>query len=153
MYEARVREARRTQRFRAAHVFRPLAPGTSATEVARALQEMAAVKATLTPESFDAAIEANGGGDLGWLDQGDLPEALEEVLLGLGVGEISEPVRGPSGVHVFLLRERQQGEKALPSFEDARGAIQRDLVDRALARQEKLFLSGLRRDAVIQKRL
>jgi peptidyl-prolyl cis-trans isomerase SurA len=151
-YDARVREARRTQRFRAAHVFRPLEPDASATDVARVVREMQAVKSELTADGFDAAMEQQGGGDLGWLDQGDLPGELEEALLDLGVGEISEPVRGPSGVHVFLLRERQRGEQALPPFEEASAAIQRELVDRALARQEKMFLAGLRRDAVIQER-
>lgn len=152
-YDDRVRQARRSQRFRAAHVFRPLADTASATEVAAAMQQARAVRRTLDAKNFDAAMAEHGGGDLGWLDQGDLPAPLEEVLLGLGAGEISEPVRGPAGLHVFLLRERQAGESTLPSYDESRGPIQSELVDRAMRRQEHMFIKNLRQNAVIDVRL
>lgn len=152
-YEDRVRQARRSQRFRAAHVFLALPEGASATDVKAALQKAAELRSRLTPETFEAAATQNGGGELGWLDQGDLPNVLEETLLGLNVGEISQPVRGPSGVHVFLVRERQAGKEGTASFEESRAQIQRELLDRAMQRQEELFLKGLRREAVISTRL
>ena len=104
-------------------------------------------------EGFDAAAKDHAGGELGWLNQGDLPPVLEDTLLGLNIGEISAPVRGPSGVHIFLLRERQAGKDDVPTFEEQRADIQRELLDRAMQRQEELFLKGLRRDAVITMKL
>jgi peptidyl-prolyl cis-trans isomerase SurA len=151
-YDDRVRQGRRSQRFRAAHVFLALPATPSATEVAQAMKEARAVRASLDAKSFDAAMAKHGGGELGWLDQGDLPAPLEDVLLGLGPGDVSAPVRGPSGVHVFLLRERQQGGTALASFEDARAEIQRELVDRAMRRQEHMFIKSLRSSAVLDVR-
>ena len=150
-YDDRVREARRSQRFRAAHVFSPLPEGASATAVAAALAAAREVHAGLTADNFDATAETTGG-DLGWLDQGDLPGELEEVLLGLDAGQISLPVRGPAGVHIFLLRERQKGDAAIPSYEDAKADIQRELLDTAMAKQERLFIEGLRREAIIELR-
>lgn len=154
-YDDRMRQARRNQRFRAAHIFFPLPETAAATEVAEVSRQVEALRATLTTvESFDEAIQARGGGgELGWLDQGDLPNVLEDVLLGLNVGDISQPVRGPSGIHLFVVRERQAGHDTLPPFEELRSDIQRELLDRAMQRQEELFIRGLRRDAVITVRL
>ncbi len=150
-YEDRVRDARRSQKFRASHVFMPLPANASATEVADTMNAAKQARAKLTPDTFDAvAAQSKGGGDLGWLDQGDLPDVLEEALLGLSEGEISQPVRGPSGVHIFIVRERQSGANAIPPFEEMRAQLQNELLDRAMQRQEELFLRGLRRDAVIE---
>jgi peptidyl-prolyl cis-trans isomerase SurA len=111
------------------------------------------LRASLTPDNFGQASQEHGGGDLGWLDQGDLPEELENALLALEPGQISQPVRGPSGVHIFLLRERQAGGVEVPAFEAAKDAIYRELLDRAMAKQQELFLAELRRAAAIDTRL
>ncbi len=152
-YEQNLRQARRALRFRAAHVYFELSPAASATEVRNTRQTAEAVRAQLTGKNFDAAVEKHGGGDLGWLSQGDLPEALEQALLNLAVQEISQPVRGPSGYHIFILRERQSGSQSLLSFEEARGQIQQKLVEEAMARQQKLFLEQIRRKAIVEIRL
>ena len=151
-YDDRVRTARRSQRFHASHVFIALAPGAGATEVAAVMKQAAELKRGLTKDNFDATATKLGGGDLGWLDQGDLPDVLEEALLNIGEGEIGGPVRGPSGVHLFLVRERQSGAQKLPTFDEAKVALQRELMDKAMVRQEELFIKGLRRDAVIERR-
>lgn len=153
VYEERTRQTRRAQRFRAAHIFTPLPDGASATEVAEAMDRATLVHAGLEPDNFDAKMAEIGGGDLGWLDQGDLSPQLEEILLGLGKGEIGEPVRGPSGIHVFILRERQAGKSTMPSFDDARKQLHQEMMGKALQKQEKLFLSDLRRAAVVETRL
>ena len=153
-YEDRVRTARRSQRIRAAHIFFPLPDTASATAVADVTKQAEQLRAKLTTvEGFDAAAKDHGGGELGWLDQGDLPPVLEDALLGQNVGDVGAPVRGPSGVHIFLVRERQAGKDTQPAFEEQRAEIQRELLDRAMQRQEELFLKGLRRDAVITMRL
>jgi peptidyl-prolyl cis-trans isomerase SurA len=151
-YEDRVRKARRRQRFHAAHVFMALPPTASATEVSEAMKKANTLRAALTSENFDTMMATHGGGDLGWLDQGDLPEALENALLALEPGQISSPVRGPSGIHVFQLRERQSGGVQFPPYEEAKENIYRELLDRAMARQQELFLAELRRNAVIEVR-
>jgi peptidyl-prolyl cis-trans isomerase SurA len=153
-YEDRVRQGRRSQRFRAAHIFFALPETASATMVSEVSKQAEQLRSKLTAvESFDAAAKDHGGGELGWLDQGDLPNVLEDTLLGLNVGEIGAPVRGPSGIHIFLVRERQAGKDAQPPFEEQKAAIQRELLDKAMQRQEELFLKGLRREAVITMRL
>ena len=152
-YDDRVRNARRTQRFRAAHVFLQLSASASATEVARVMNQALELRKQLTVANFDETAKRVGGGELGWLDQGDLPSMLEEALLNINEGEIGLPVRGPAGVHLFLVRERQSGAQSVPTFEQVRAEIQRDLIDKQMLRQEELFIKGLRRDAVIELKL
>jgi peptidyl-prolyl cis-trans isomerase SurA len=153
-YEDRMRQARRSQRFNAAHIFFALPDTASATAVSDVSKQAEQLRQKLTNvEAFDAAAKDHGGGELGWLDQGDLPNVLEEALLGQNVGEVGAPVRGPSGIHIFLVRERQAGKDTQPPFEEQKASIQRELLDKAMQRQEELFLKGLRRDAVITMRL
>jgi len=51
------------------------------------------------------APNADGGGELGILTQGGLSENLDEVIFALQEGEISAPVPGPSGYHIFQVLE------------------------------------------------
>ncbi len=51
------------------------------------------------------APNADGGGELGFLTQGGLSENLDEVIFALKAGEISAPVPGPSGYHIFQVLE------------------------------------------------
>lgn len=150
-YDDMVRRARRTQRFHAAHIMFPLAPDASATEVAAAMKVASATRANLTAKNFEEKAQALAGGDLGWLDQGDLPSEFENALLDLDPGNVSAPVRGPAGVHLFLLKERAKGDQQVPSFEDSRASIEQQLVGRGMQRQEAIFLDQLRRTAVINK--
>lgn len=152
-YDDRVRKARRRQRFHAEHIFFGVPQLASATEVAETMRRASELRGEVDADHFSDTAARRGGGDLGWLDQGDLPESLEDVLLALEPGEISAPVRGPSGVHIFLLRERQEGGLEIPAFEEAKDTIYRELLDRAMAKQQELFLAELRRNAVIDTRL
>jgi peptidyl-prolyl cis-trans isomerase SurA len=151
-YDDRVRQARRKQRFRALHVFLALPDPPTAAQLSATMDQARKLRGNLSAETFEKVMTDVGGGDLGLLDQGDLPEELEAALLELEPGQISGPVRGPSGVHIFLLRERQTGAAKVPTFDEAKPEIQRELMEGAMDSQEKIFLSGLRRKAVIERR-
>lgn len=152
-YDQLLRDANRKLRFRASHCFFAVEPSAGATEVAQVRARAEKARAGLTQDAFEGCIGTHGGGDLGWLSQGDLPEELEQTLLTLGPGEIGQPVRGPAGYHVFLVHERERGDANLPTFERAKEELFRQMLDRAMARQEQLFLDELRRDASIKTRL
>jgi parvulin-like peptidyl-prolyl isomerase len=51
------------------------------------------------------APNAAAGGDLGYIQQGVLPEELDEVIFSLAEHEISAAVEGPAGFHVFQVTE------------------------------------------------
>ncbi|MGB3424143.1 MAG: SurA N-terminal domain-containing protein [Castellaniella sp.] len=80
-------------------------------------------------ESQDAGT-ARDGGRLGWIQRGTLPLPMEQAVFALKQGEISDPVKGPDGYHIFMADQVQpeQGE----SFEQARAKVE-DEVRRQLA--------------------
>ena len=151
-YEQRAREGGSELRFQVSHVVVPVGEGASAIQVAAKRQEAETLRASLTPENFKARASQLGGGDLGWLSQGDLPEELERALLPLNAGEISDPVRGGSGFHIFFLQDRQVGA-GFPSYEEMKQELYREMLDAAMLRQEKIFLDEMRRKAVINRML
>jgi peptidyl-prolyl cis-trans isomerase SurA len=151
-YEQRAREQGSELRFQVSHVVVPVAERASAIQVAAKRQEADTLRASLTPENFNARASQLGGGDLGWLSQGDLPEELERALLPLNAGEISSPVRGSSGFHIFFLQDRQVGA-GFPSYDEMRQELYREMLDTAMIRQEKIFLDETRRKAVINRML
>ncbi|HEX5656081.1 MAG TPA: SurA N-terminal domain-containing protein [Polyangiales bacterium] len=151
-YEDQLRVARKSATFNVSHIFMAV-EGDSVTKLAAARTTADELKAKLTPENFEEAMREHGGGDLGWVSQGDLPESLASTLVSLEPGQISEPVRGPGGLHIFLLKERKEGESSIGNYETVKQTIFSELLDKAMARQEAAFLEELRKQSLISRRL
>ncbi len=151
-YEQELRDARKAAQFNVAHVFVPVEEST-ATQLATAREAAQRVRGRLTAESFDAAMNDVGGGDLGWVRQSDLPESLSQALVSLEPGQISAPVRGPSGYHIFLLRERREGEQSIGNYDQVKNELYREMLDQSMAKQEVAYLSELRKQSLISRRL
>jgi peptidyl-prolyl cis-trans isomerase SurA len=64
---------------------------------------------------FSQAAGAATGGDLGWIQQGQLASELDDVLLTLQPGQISRPIRSTGGWHILLLRERRTAGYGQPA--------------------------------------
>ena len=47
--------------------------------------------------------QALEGGDLGWLKESDLPTLFADIVPTLKKGEVSDPIRSPSGFHIIKL--------------------------------------------------
>jgi peptidyl-prolyl cis-trans isomerase SurA len=52
------------------------------------------------------------GGALGWRKGGELPTFLSEIIAKLKPGEVSEPLRTPTGYHIIRLNEVRGGSEA-----------------------------------------
>ncbi len=92
--------------------------------------------ADLAREFSDDPGSADQGGDLGWIEAGDMVEAFENALFGLGmIGEVSSPVRTPFGWHVIQLQAVREPQGM--SFEEAREEI---LADFRESEAEELYL-------------
>jgi peptidyl-prolyl cis-trans isomerase SurA len=50
------------------------------------------------------------GGQLGWRKGAQLPQFILDLVTKMKPGEVSEPVRTPSGFHIVKLNERRSGE-------------------------------------------
>lgn len=59
--------------------------------------------------------EAEDGGEVGWVAEGQLDESMEKALLSLPQGRISPVTKTPYGYHIFeVLSSRPEGVKKLP---------------------------------------
>lgn len=151
-YEQRAREEGSDVRLRVSHMMFPVEEGASATQVAAVRAEAQEVRRALKPETFNELAKELGGGDLGWISQGDLPEELDEALAVLEAGEISQPIRSGSGFHIFMVEDRQVGAD-FPSYDEMKQELYREMLDAAMVRQEKIYIDELRRKAVIKRML
>ena len=57
--------------------------------------------------SYSAGQKALEGGFLGWRTSAELPSLFAEVVKGLTVGEVAQPVRSGAGFHILKLTEKR----------------------------------------------
>ena len=57
---------------------------------------------------FSQHPTAATGGDMGWINEGQLAPELNAALAKMDVGAISEPIRSTGGYYILALRERQE---------------------------------------------
>ncbi len=110
---------------RATDIFRRLQSGEDFCELALAYSD------------GQQALEC---GNLGWLKGGRLPIFLSEIVVGLNPGDISEPVRNPSGFHIFSLNDLRRTEQQISIIAQHRSKhilIQTDaIVDDKIAQRQ-----------------
>lgn len=131
MYGSRVRipelEIRATQERIAANATRPqyqiseiFLPAESEQEfadmqqgAARLLQEMQrGAPFPLVARQFSQAPSAAQGGDIGWIAANELAPELQPVAAQLQPGQVSLPIRTPTGVYIIAMRDRRAGSPA-----------------------------------------
>jgi hypothetical protein len=67
-------------------------------------------------------------------------------------GEISNPILGSAGFHLFYVKDLQVGSN-FPSYDEMKQELYREMLDSAMQRQERVFLEEVRRKAVINRML
>ncbi|OFW83333.1 MAG: hypothetical protein A2018_02410 [Alphaproteobacteria bacterium GWF2_58_20] len=79
---------------------------------------------------FSQSAGAAGGGDLGWLPQGQLDQTLENALIRMQPGHLSPPLRSLRGWHILLLRDvRTLDPDSLPSTTEIGNQIGNERLD------------------------
>jgi peptidyl-prolyl cis-trans isomerase SurA len=79
----------------------------------------------------------------------DLPAALQEMMLNLGIGQATRPFGSvDTRVSVLVLCGRDDPQSGVPDF----GALQRQIEDERVNRRAQRLLRDLRRDAIIEYR-
>lgn len=81
--------------------------------------------AALALELSSDTLSAEEGGDIGYSDGSVFPDAIEEALATLSVGEVSEPVVSEFGVHLVKLTE--DDSNVYPELSEVRDRIEREL--------------------------
>jgi peptidyl-prolyl cis-trans isomerase SurA len=120
-YLARQQNTASTDEFNVSHILLSLpaaATPQQLEEISRKAQDLATRAAK--GEDFGELAIANSnsqtaldGGQLGWRKGAQLPQFVLDLVVKLKPGEVSEPVRTPSGYHIVKLNERRSGEASV----------------------------------------
>lgn len=90
------------------------------------------------------------GGDLGWVNKGDMVPEFEKAMLSLPVGTVSEPVRSPFGWHLILVEAKRNQDV---SADRERQTIKQQLRLRKLDQAYLDWVRQLRDSAFVEERL
>jgi len=106
--------------------------------------------AELASGHSDDAGTARAGGDLGWFGPGEMTPVFQDVVEELAPGELSQPFRTRFGWHLVEVQDRREREDA-ESYR--RAQARRSLFQQRLEEETQRWLSELRDEAFIEKRL
>ncbi|MDQ3288413.1 MAG: peptidylprolyl isomerase [Pseudomonadota bacterium] len=107
--------------FRLAHILVALPDGATPEQIKTAAEKISGIKALLDRGEMDFAAaavrysdspNALEGGDLGWRAASEIPSAFSELVRGLSPGEVTDPLRGPSGFQLLQLVDVRDASSA-----------------------------------------
>lgn len=79
----------------------------------RLLQEMQrGAPFPLVARQFSQSASAAAGGDIGWIASTELAPELQPVAAQLQPGQVSLPIRTPTGIYIIAMRDRRAGAAA-----------------------------------------
>ncbi|MEM1436246.1 MAG: peptidylprolyl isomerase [Pseudomonadota bacterium] len=101
--------------FRVGHILLTIADDATDEAEAEAVQSAADIVGELRDGADFAQMavakssgaRALEGGDLGWMRAAELPSLFTEQVLELGPGEVADPIRSSSGLHIIKLLEQR----------------------------------------------
>ena len=99
---------------------------------------------------YSQDANAPQGGDLGWVNPGEMVPAFEQAMNALPVGGISQPVLSPFGWHLIQVEERREHDV---SDELQRMQARQILFERRAEPAFEDWLAQLRNEAYIDNRL
>ncbi|MGH8077103.1 MAG: peptidylprolyl isomerase [Lysobacter sp.] len=115
-----------------AHILVAMPEGATPEQIATAQKKIEGVKALLDRGEMDFAAaavrysdspNALEGGDLGWRSSDEIPSAFATLIRDMQPGQVSAPLRGPSGFQLLKLvdiRDASQGEARMVTEYNAR---------------------------------
>lgn len=72
---------------------------------------------------------ANKGGDLGFFDRGRMVPVFEETAFKLNVGELSEPVQSPFGVHIIKVTDKKPARQR--PYDEVKDELYKEVIAKA----------------------
>ena len=96
---------------------------------------------------YSQGPNAEKGGDIGYVEKGQMLEVLDNAIFKLKLGEFSEPVKSEIGYHIFKAEDIKYGKQA--SLEEAQKDIQMIIFQEKFKAQVSEWLSGLKKKAYI----
>jgi peptidyl-prolyl cis-trans isomerase SurA len=129
-----------------------VAKDASPEQLEAARVKLAALKPSISScgdmESVAAKADGVLAGDLGEAEIKDLAPAFREAAEVLNVGQVSDPIRTPAGLHLIAVCGKRQGGAKAPTKEE----IENRMIGQQLAMISKRYLRDLRNSATIETR-
>lgn len=117
-----------------------------AEEEARRVIEEVEDGATFADLAPDRSIDelAGEGGDMGFVPSTSLSGQAQEAIQSAAIGDVTEPVAGPSGFEIYRVVDRRAGD-----LDDVEDQLRAQLADQTRERQFEEWLGRRLRDAAI----
>ena len=143
LYNARIEQYTRP---RSAHVLQIVVKKEEqAREVSAQLQTQVEFADLARAKSI--APEAGQGGDLGWVEPGQLPEQMDLAIWDMQPGEVSETIATSYGFHVFKVLQLRPA--SVIELERVRPQIERELAEGLVDEAWEVYVDQLRAKAHI----
>ena len=156
-YEANRPKYSEEETFRARHIFFRTNEKAPAEDIkatmSTALMVLAEAKsgkdfAELAKTYSEDPAARKDGGDLGRFKKGDMQPELEQVILAMKPGEVSELVSTPRGFHLIKLEERTSGK--MKPFESVKDEIEDELYRKKSEERFSQWAKELRSKASVE---
>ena len=155
-YDANPQRFKTPEKIRLSHILIRFAPGESTDQPTQARRKIETIAAQLAQGADFAALAKDYseeprreyGGDLGYVQRGQILPQLETAAFDLEVGETSPILTTGHGFHLLRVTDRKPGKGI--SFEEARAEIRRTLLQLKRDRAVKGYVDALRKTADIR---
>ncbi len=126
-YQANKEMFQREKQVKARHILVKVEDTASEEKVENAREKIEYLKQKLERDAdFDSLAKkesegptAKDGGNLGWINKGEMTESFEKAAFDLQPGEVSDPVRTEYGFHLIKVEDkRDKGSKPLNEVRD-----------------------------------
>jgi len=155
-YEANKSQFREENSYRARHIFLKVEKNATSDQIKKVMEKAAMVAAEarstadfaeLARKYSDDPNAPNDGGDLGTFKKGDMLPEIENAVIGMNQGEISDLVTTPAGFHIIKLEEKSL-DRVKP-LESVKGTIEELLYRKKSEERFNQWADELRKGAAI----
>jgi len=139
-----------TTQYHLGHILISVPSGASSGEIQKAKQQAERIVSELrngkdfreTAISYSNDDNALKGGDLGWRSIGQIPTLFTDTVTGMAQGDVSDPIRSPSGFHIIKMLETEGSAQHIVNKTKVRHILIKtnELVDDAEAQKRLLAL-------------
>lgn len=101
-------------------------------------------------KNYSQGAEARDGGEMGWMEKGQLMGEIDEKVFALEKGQITDPIRSSLGFHIFKVAEREKS--SVRPIAEVRDLIQDKLFKEKLNQRIGAWIQSLKKNAYISIR-
>ncbi len=111
--------------FHLAHILVALPEGATPEQIATAQSKIEGIQGLIKRGEMDFAAaavrysdspNALEGGDLGWRSSDEIPSAFADLVRKMSPGQVTDPIRGPSGFQLLQVVESRDASESGPSL-------------------------------------